>query len=66
MLRDTYDVLRDSYDMLRDTYDTLWDAYDTVRGRVGDVGRWACGGRVWVCGCCPRNRSTTASVWLLT
>ena len=63
VLRDTYDVLRDSYDMLRDTYDMLWDAYDTVRGRVG---RWVCGGRVWVCGCYPQNWSSAVSVWLVT
>ena len=59
-------VLRNIYDMLRDTYDMLRDTYDTLRWRVGDVGRWACGGRVWVCRCCPQNRSPTASVWLVT
>ena len=59
MLRDTYDTLRTTYDMLRGTYDVL-------RGRVGHVGRWVCGGRVWVCGCCPQNRSPTASMWLGT
>ena len=59
-------MLRDTYVMLWGTYDVLWDTYDMLRGRVGDVGRWVCGGRVWVCGCCLGNRSPTASVWLVT
>ena len=66
MLRDTYDMLRDTYDTLRTTYDMLRGTYDVLRGRVGHVGRWVCGGRVWVCGCCPQNRSPTASMWLGT